>query len=388
MTSNRMGSPVRLLVVTVLTAMAFVTLPACRADGQDRTGRADGGRDAAPAAAATEPAFPPGLTRFDMVCETRGRLLGTLYPDSLRAWPDPGSEPSVHRFRLSVDLEAMESCGPWCATMPSDWIESADADRIFFDRGNGAYRDLRRSDGFYRHRLFDGKNEETETGRCTRAPFTAFPDRELPGFRARPAPGLATLRARLARYERDVDRSFIDLFESEAVTRVVREARSEWDRRYRNCRDDACRRTILADRVARLEYAFGRRTAPFPGLAFPGGSIGLRTVDPYVRVVYAGATIFPIIDDRILMSVDAVNTPPLMAFCSVAAEGRATANGAIQMTALGDPGEPVLRWDMRLEPGDRLTIAPLGSFSNPYCGATVGIAYTFDIDGSNGGGGS
>lgn len=189
---------------------------------------------------------------------------------------------------------------------------------------------------------------------------------------------LQTLETRLNRIEREVDR--VASNKDEPYAAILADARAEWRRRFDRCRDDACRRSVLADRLARAEYAFGDRARRFPGLGFPGGRIAFRSQSGAVR---GDVRIYPLVDDRLLVDFVSVSE---RAICEFVAEGRATPDGGIRMTARADlAGEQVAtEWEMQAEPAGRLSIRAVGEDRNWFCGTRLSIPATYEIVEVNG----
>jgi hypothetical protein len=189
---------------------------------------------------------------------------------------------------------------------------------------------------------------------------------------------LQTLETRLNQIEREAERVASNTDEPYAA--VLAEARAEWRRRFDRCLDDACRRSILADRLTRAEYAFGDRPNRLPALDFPGGRIAFQSQS---GAVMGDVWIYPIIDDRLLVKFLSVSES---AICEFVAEGRATPNGGIRMTARADlGGEQVsTEWEMQAEPAGRLTIRALGEDRNWFCGTRLSIPATYRVVEVNG----
>ena len=330
-------------------------------------------------------AFPDETGRFDIICETRGRMLGMSFDQALRQPPPAGAVPSDHRFRLSVDLDAMENCGRWCATQPPDRIKALGRGEIIFDGEHTYRRELRRSDGRFMFRVLHGKVVEEEVGRCTRAPFTAFPARSLAPASPPPSATLAALRRRITALEVHADWTFgrgipIDgrMPDPKPSAPILVAARAEWDRRYAACRDEACRRAILADRLSRLAFAFGHGPRRFPGLDLPGGILDLRSFEMFFGEVAGHATIYPVIDDHILTAVSAHNHPSMVGYCEAISEGRPTPEGGLRMRAFLSDDDRPLDWELRMQPGQRVEMSSDHAWVG-YCPRFVGLDGTFDI---------
>ncbi|WP_114954313.1 hypothetical protein [Sphingosinicella terrae] len=331
--------------------------------------------------------FPDETGRFDIVCETRGRMLGMPFDQSLRQPPPAGAVPSDHHFRLSVDLDAMENCGRWCETQPPDRIEAVGRHEIVFDGEHAYRRALRRSDGRFVYRVLHGKVVEEEIGRCTRAPFTAFPSRSLAPASPPPSGTLAALRRRVTALEEHAEAFFGrgsprengTMPDPEPSAPILAAARAEWDRRYAACRDDGCRRAILADRLSRLAFAFGHGPRRFPGLDLPGGNLHLETSDFFFGEITGSTIIYPIIDDRILASVMTHNYPSMRSVCQAISEGLPTPEGGLRMRAFSGDDDPRPRdWELRMQPGERVEMSSAHAWVG-YCPQSVGLDGTFDI---------
>jgi hypothetical protein len=131
-------------------------------------------------AQAAAAAWPP---RFDLTCETHGRVVADPHPRSRGVYP--ANERNWHdRFRIVVDLRGMRYCyAGRCLNSGTYTIAAVNARRILLAYNprpgpvdNALNLTVRYRDGYYRYRSeSDDGFVQLETGTCRRARFSGIP---------------------------------------------------------------------------------------------------------------------------------------------------------------------------------------------------------------------
>jgi hypothetical protein len=184
-----------------------------------------------------------------------------------------------------------------------------------------------------------------------------------------PAPGsIEALEMQLAAASAEVDSDFVDEFFPESAQKLIASARDRWRARLQACGDDACRREILSDQLNRIDYSRGRNARPVAGLPWPTGALDLRTeyaIGPPQNFIGGGISIFPIIDDQLLISAGTVDMPNGRWSCSMDAEGRFAAGQVLEMRSL-DVYQRL--YFFRPVGHGRWSLGGPGGYPDPHCG--------------------
>ena len=131
------------------------------------------------------------------------------------------------------------------------------------------------------------------------------------------------------------DGRFADLLEGEAAGPVIADARATWRRRIDDCRDDTCRTRLLSDQLNRIEYAMGRNRRPIADMPWPTGAFRFSEPTIPFGTSEGSISIWPIIDDWLLIAFTSVMVPTEQSMCRMVAEGRMH-GGVIRMRSLDE----------------------------------------------------
>ena len=122
-----------------------------------------------------------------------------------------------------------------------------------------------------------------------------------------------------------------ELVLAETRANPVDEAKKRWEGRLAGCADQTCRDQVIRDQSNRLKFAEGLADAPIPGVPWPNGLFKIR--DPAFE---GSLSIFPLIDNELLIRVDTSQRPDASWICTIIALGRLSADGTALMTSLDD----------------------------------------------------
>jgi hypothetical protein len=177
---------------------------------------------------------------------------------------------------------------------------------------------------------------------------------------------LASLEARLAVVNGLIDEKSAD---TDMTARdLIIGARRIWARRLRRCTDDRCRRAVITDQLNRYDYSYGRNTAPIANVPWSSGLVHLDA-----GTVGGELIIYPIVDDRLLITVDTMEESGRW-MCEMVAEARIPAERAIEMRSLDDA---YLAYRFRPEGNGRWAFDQLGEYRNYHCGGLGGITGSY-----------
>jgi hypothetical protein len=317
-----------------------------------------------------------GPRQFDLECDG---VHHTFFDRPEDGVPDPPVQPGTVNLRYLVDLESGTFCDfAWCKLAGLARIPAINGDRItFFDtRGPGdlTAEIFDRQTGRYVRRTHTIGLIWLDEGTCREQPFSGFPDgpRHMLASDRNAVRDVATdqsaiLVAAYRIWSSGIDRG-IDQFypvDRAEVRELIEGARAGWAERVRRCTDDACEQAILADRVNRYNYSIGQPTMPVSGAPWDSGLVHLTAGATRGRL-----TVFPIIDDRLLVQVATDNRETGLR-CDITAEGHFRPDGSIEMRSL-DAGRTSYRFH-REDPG-RWALEAIDSRGHRACDAIADIA--------------
>lgn len=184
---------------------------------------------------------------------------------------------------------------------------------------------------------------------------------------------LEVLERRLDAATAALDSSLNSPWPIEAAIVLIRRASFVWRQRLENCASDSCRRAILTEQLARVDYAQGLADFPAARLPWRRGSLHIELEDGSVT---GGIQIVPLIDDRLIIEAGTIQVPEGRWMCDMLAEGRVVSDGTIEMRTLD---EQQSRFRLRREVEGRLSLTAIGPYENHLCGGLGGIEGTYRV---------